>query len=87
MFALRAECLLMTCASSVLNLLGKLFDHSADFVCIASLRSEPVYVNRAGRLLLGLPDDHDATTTKLRDYFTEETWVKFRQSALPALKD
>ena len=73
--------------SDVLNLLGKLFDHSDDFVCIASLRSEPVYVNRAGRKMLGLPDDHDATTTKLRDYFTEATWVKFRQSALPALKD
>jgi len=73
--------------SEIIEFLGGLYDNSDDFICLASLRSEPVYVNRAGRRLLGLPEDHDATTTKLRDYFSEETWLKLRRSALPELKE
>ena len=57
----------------VLDLLRTVYDLSSDFVCLVSLRGEPLFVNQAGRRLLGLAPDDDITATPLRDYYAEGT--------------
>ena len=73
--------------SEVLELLGNLFDQTEDCVCLATLKSRPVFMNQSGRRLLGIAPDHDISTTYLRDYYTEETFNHLRSAAYPALRE
>lgn len=43
---------------------------SHDFIAIAGLDGRVEFVNRAGRRLIGMPDDFDVTTTTIADYLT-----------------
>jgi two-component system sensor histidine kinase/response regulator len=72
--------------SEVLDLLCTAYDLSSEFVCLASLRGDPLYVNRAGRELLGIDANADIRTTRLRDYYAERTWTQLRQQGLPAVQ-
>jgi two-component system cell cycle sensor histidine kinase/response regulator CckA len=55
---------------------GKLFlelvECCRDFVCVSTLEGQVVYVNPAGRRLVGVAPDADVTGASLGDYYTEE---------------
>ncbi len=69
--------------SEVFDFLYSLFDHSDDFVCLATLQTKPFYVNASGRLLLGMDTEVDVSDTRLHDYYTDETWTHLREAAIP----
>ena len=54
-----------------LNLLG-LVEESPDFIGLASLDAIPLYVNEAGRRLVGLDSMEEALRAKMADYFQPE---------------
>ncbi|GGL93228.1 hypothetical protein GCM10010840_34080 [Deinococcus aerolatus] len=64
--------------------LAQIVEASSDFIGIASLSGEALYVNRSGRDLLGLGEGEVAGTAVI-DYFSaqEQPWV--REVALPTL--
>jgi two-component system, sensor histidine kinase and response regulator len=68
------------------RILEALVEHQSDFVCLATLEGKPFYVNPAGRKLLGLSDEQEASNLKLRDFHAEETWNQLRNEAFPAVK-
>ncbi len=68
-----------------LELLCDLFDHSGDIVLLASLQGKPAFVNAAGRRLLAIPAETDVSRTGLSDYYTDATWQRLRQVAIPAV--
>jgi len=70
-----------------LDLLCDLFDHTGDAVCLASLQAKPIFVNEAGRRLLGMPPDRQVSQTRLSDFYAEETWDRIRGQAIPAVND
>lgn len=49
-----------------------LVENSSDFIGIADPSGKPIYVNPAGRRIVGLPDDVSIETTKIQDYYTPE---------------
>ena len=71
----------------VSDFLCDLFDHSSDFVCLASLRAKPLFVNKAGRQLLGMGDQQDPEAIRLGDFYSPETWDQMRRVAIPAVNE
>ena len=55
---------------------GKLFlelvENCRDFVCVATLEGQVLYVNPAGRRLVGIAPDADVTGASLGDYYTKD---------------
>ena len=49
-----------------------LVETSNDFIAIAGLDGAVLYVNPAGRAMVGLPADHDVTSTTIAEYLTDE---------------
>jgi diguanylate cyclase (GGDEF)-like protein/PAS domain S-box-containing protein len=49
-----------------------LVENSSDFIGIANPAGIPVYVNPAGRRLVGLPPDTALETTRIADYYTPD---------------
>ncbi|NUQ61281.1 MAG: response regulator [Pirellulales bacterium] len=72
--------------SEVQELLGKLFDESSDFVCLATLQSKPFFVNGSARRLLGIAPAEDITKTRLWDFYTPETFEQLRRTGYPELR-
>jgi len=68
------------------QLLRSLYDHSSDFVCLTSLRGQPLYVNRAGCQLVGLSPQQDLSAVRLGSFYTDETWARLREIAFPEVK-
>jgi two-component system sensor histidine kinase/response regulator len=60
--------------SEILDFLGRIYQESDDCVCLASLKAQPLFLNRAGRVRLGLAESADLVEVKLIDFYTEETW-------------
>ncbi len=65
-----------------------LVEHGPDVVCLTTLQGKPVYLNKAGRRLLGLRDrgSPELPATTLHDYMTEESWAELRDVGVPAVK-
>ncbi len=49
-----------------------LLENSSDFIGIADPTGKPIYVNPAGRRMVGLPPDLDVTRTEIADYYPAE---------------
>ena len=49
-----------------------LVETSNDFIAIAGLDGAVLYVNPAGRAMVGVPPDRDVTSTTIADYLTDE---------------
>lgn len=62
-----------------------LVENSSDFIAIATLEGNPFYINQAGRQLVGLESLEEILATDIFDYHTEESKVRFREIAVPAL--
>lgn len=59
-------------AGAELQRFRALVDASSDFIAIAALDGSVLYVNPAGRAMVGLAPDTDVTTTTIPDYLTPE---------------
>jgi PAS domain S-box-containing protein len=66
--------------------LTSLLDNAGDLLMFVSLNGRPLYVNRTGRLLVGLDPDDTSLPRGLSAFYTEETWNEVRQVAVPAVK-
>jgi PAS domain S-box-containing protein len=49
-----------------------LLDNSSDFIGIADPSGKPIYLNPAGRQMVGLPPDYPVEHTRIPDYFAPE---------------
>jgi len=57
----------------------------ADYVCLATARGEPFYLNPAGRALLGLDAAVPPSSLNLHDFYAENSWAVLRDQAVPAV--
>jgi len=49
-----------------------LIENSSDFIGIANVSGKPIYVNPAGRRMVGLSADHPIETTQIHEYYPPE---------------
>jgi PAS domain S-box-containing protein len=68
-----------------LRTLAAIVENSGDFVGLSSPDFVPLYVNEAGRRMLGLVDS-DVTQTRVMDYFWPEDLPRIEAEAVPALE-
>ncbi|WP_051359943.1 PAS domain S-box protein [Adhaeribacter aquaticus] len=61
-----------------------LCENSTDFIGIATPEGKGVYVNPAGRNMVGLADLEEVRQTNMMDYFTEEDQAFVKEVILPA---
>ncbi len=54
------------------RIFAALIEHSSDFIGIADPEGKPVYVNPAGRRMVGLAADHPVESTRIPDYYTSD---------------
>lgn len=66
--------------------LASLVTASHEFIGIADLEGNALYVNEAGRRLVGLPDSRAVRSTKIVDYFAPDDQPKIVQEVLPAVR-
>jgi PAS domain S-box-containing protein len=64
--------------------LGLVLENTSDFVAFADASSHLVYVNRAGRALIGLAADADLRSLSASDVFAESMRAAYTRDALPA---
>jgi len=62
-----------------------LAEATTDFVCLATSHGEPFYLNPAGRRLVELDQKQSVSTIDLRELYTEDSWAKLRDVAVPAV--
>jgi PAS domain S-box-containing protein len=69
------------------DMLASLVAASREFIGIADLEGNALFVNEAGRKLVGLPDLQAALSTRIIDYFASDDQRKILQEVLPAVRD
>ncbi|MFL5343612.1 MAG: ATP-binding protein [Hyalangium sp.] len=62
-----------------------LVENSPDFIGIADVAGVPVYVNPAGRRMVGLLPDEDVGRTRLVDYYAPEAQAQAQEVIIPAM--
>jgi PAS domain S-box-containing protein len=77
----------LSAEDSLARLLASLVSASHEFIGIADLEGNTLFVNEAGRKLLGLPDDLAVQSTRVIDYFAADDRDKVLQQVLPAARD
>lgn len=63
--------------------LVSLINHSQDFISVSSLQGEILFINEAGRQLVGLNSLQEALSQEMSAYFSEKGWIEFTQKTLP----
>src|SRR3984885_8433808 len=63
--------------------LASLVENSPDFIGLASLEGQVLFVNRAGQALVGLDGDSQVHATKIPDYVAQEDQEKMVQQVMP----
>ena len=66
--------------------LVSLVENSTDFIALASLDNQIIYLNEAGRNLVGLDSAKAARANSLDSFFPAGASTSFKQNVLPALK-
>ena len=67
------------------RMFAALVENSSDFIGFASPGGVPVYINPAGRRLVGLPGDVSLAETRVPDFFSAETRPIVENEILPVL--
>jgi PAS domain S-box-containing protein len=65
--------------------LTSIFHLSNDFIGVADANQKALYVNPAGRTMLGIDPELDIQTTRISDYFMEEDLPFIEQTILPTV--
>ena len=68
------------------NKLTALIDNSNDFIGLATPDRQALYLNPAGRRLVGLPLDLSASELKINDFFHDEDVAFVQDTILPTLR-
>lgn len=63
--------------------LASLVENSSDFIGLATLEGQVLFVNPAGQALVGLEGDEQVRTTTIPDYVVREDQEKMMQQVLP----
>jgi PAS domain S-box-containing protein len=66
--------------------LASVVEQSRDFIGVVDCSGRTVYLNEAGRAMVGLPNLDAARAVRLLDYFAESNREQIRTEALPAAK-
>lgn len=66
-------------------LLGRVANDAPCFIAITNANFEAIFINTAGRRLIGLPDDFDVTTLAMSDFFSDQDRGEVRDLMLPTL--
>jgi PAS domain S-box-containing protein len=72
-------------AEDELRKLASLVENSSDFIGLASVEGEILFVNAAGRTLVGLEGDEQAKKTTILDYVAQEDREKVLHKVLPTV--
>jgi PAS domain S-box-containing protein len=72
-------------AEDELRKLASLVENSSDFIGLASVEGEILFVNAAGRVLVGLEGEEQARKTTILDYVAHEDREKVLQRVLPTV--
>jgi PAS domain S-box-containing protein len=72
---------------SLVPLLASLVAASHEFIGIADLEGNALFVNEAGRKLVGLRDLKAVRSTRIIDYFPADDQLKIREEVLPAVRE
>jgi len=75
-----------TDGTNLVHMLVSLVAASPEFIGIADLEGKALFVNDAGRRLVGLPDLDAVHSTKIIDYFAADDQQKVLQEVLPAVR-
>jgi PAS domain S-box-containing protein len=67
--------------------LALLVEHSSNFIGMISLVGKVLFLNQAGRSLVGIDSTGDLLSTNIRECCTPETWKLVRDTALPAVRE
>ena len=67
--------------------LGSLIEHSPDLISLADLEGSLLYMNDAGRRLVGLDPARPLDTVSMVDYVAPEWVERLRHEILPAVRD
>jgi diguanylate cyclase (GGDEF)-like protein/PAS domain S-box-containing protein len=62
-----------------------LVDHSSDFIAMVSLDGAVEYLNRTGRLMVGLPLEGPIKIDQLRDMLTPDSWNRYKTTVRPTI--
>ena len=65
--------------------LVSLVEHSSDFIGVASLEGQMLFLNEAGQELVGLSSLAEAQTKSMYDFLMEDDLPEFKQRVLPAM--
>jgi PAS domain S-box-containing protein len=63
--------------------LVSLIENSSDFIALASMTGEVLYVNEAGKQLVGLDNKDEVKTMLVLDYLMEENRVEYLEKIVP----
>jgi PAS domain S-box-containing protein len=72
---------------SLVRMLASLVTASREFIGIADLEGNALFVNEAGRGLVGLQDLEAVRSTKIIDYFAVDDHRRIQEQILPAVRD
>lgn len=60
-------------------------NYNADHMSIADMDGNVIYMNKAGRQLLGVPKDIDITTLSARDFYNAEELERVQKTIIPSI--
>lgn len=83
---LRAAEAALLAVNAELEQFRALVEASSDFIAIAALDGSVLYVNPAGREMVGLPPGTDVSTTTIADYLTPEGQRASAETEVPAVQ-
>ena len=66
--------------------LQSVIDDSLDFVGIADLQATVIYINKAGRRMVGLPEEGNLGSVSIKNFLTETAWEQTLSQVIPALR-
>lgn len=73
--------------SGLVRMLASLVTASHEFIGVADLEGNALFVNDAGRELVGLPDLQAVRSTRIIDYFAPDDQSRVLQEILPAVRN
>lgn len=72
-------------AEDQLRIMAAVVERSGDFIGIATPEMRPIFVNEAGRRMVGLDTDEEVRRTSVLDYFMPDDRARIEREAIPAL--
>ncbi|BAY82035.1 two-component sensor histidine kinase [Calothrix parasitica NIES-267] len=63
-----------------------LIENSSDFIAIASLDTQTLFLNEAGKKLVGINSTEEYRKTTIADYHTPEDWEYFEKNMVPIIQ-